>query len=111
MIDDYISAMDLGDEFYYDYDKLVYYLDSLPVGTEISDIVISEGCHNAGAEVRCIKKQGYKTVYYNPYGIPPSDTRYNDTWWELEGSEVDSYKLAKIIIKGTRYYCTRDTLE
>lgn len=109
--DNLISAIDLGDDFYNRPNELVAYLDSLPAGAEISDIVIAPGSHGEGKEVICEKREGYKTTYYNRFGIPPSDTKYNSTWWTIEGSEVDVYTLAKIITKGTKYYCTADVFE
>ena len=106
-----ISAIDLGDEYYYNHEGLKNYLDSLSTGTEIKDIVNAPGSHWAGKEVICKKAEGYKTTYYNPWGIPPSDAKYKDAWWTIAGSEVDTYTLVKIITKGTKYYCTRDVFE
>lgn len=110
-VNEIISAIDLGDEFYDKYDSLVAYLNSLPAGTELKDIVNSPGSHWAGQEVVCKKKEGYDTVYYNRFGVSPSDAKYKDTWWEISGSKTDVYTLAKIITKGTKYYCTRDVFE
>lgn len=109
--DDIISAIDLGDEFYYNPEGLKNYLDSLPSGTRIYDIVNAPGSYRAGSEVICEKSEGYKTVYYNPWGVSPADAKYNDTWWTISGSETDVFTLVKIITKGTKYYCTRDVFE
>ena len=109
--DEKLSAIDLGDEFYNDRDGLKNYLDTFPVGTRIYDIVNAPGSHWAGNEVICEKQGGYRTVYSNPWGVSPSDAKYQDTWWTLSGSEIDAYTLAKIITTGTKYYCTRDVFE
>lgn len=106
-----ISAIDLADDFYGTPKDLRNYLDSLPVGTKLTGIVNAPGSHWAGTEVICEKRGGYKTVYYNPWGVPPSDAKYRATWWSLGGSETDEFELANIILKGTKYYCTRDVFE
>lgn len=106
-----ISAIDLADEFYGSDQDLRNYLDSLPVGTKIVDIVNAPGSHWAGTEAVCEKRGGYKSVYYNRFGLSPSDTKYDSTWWSLSGSEINEFDLSKIILKGTKYYCTRDVFE
>ena len=109
--DNYISAMDLGDEYYDNFNGLVDYLNSLPVGTQLSDIVSAPGSHWAGQEAICRKEEGYETVYYNRYGLAPSDTKYKDTYWKISGSKIPVQTLAKIILDGNRYYCTADAFE
>lgn len=106
-----ISAIDLKDKYYDNRDGLVAYLDSLPVNTEIVDIVNAHGSHFDGQQAICKKCEGYETVYYNPYGVPPSDSKYKTTWWSLSGSKTHAFDIAKIILKGTRYYCTREVFE
>lgn len=106
-----ISAVDLKDEYYDNKGGLIAYLDSLPVDTKIVDIVNAPGSHFAGQESICRKCEGYDTVYYNPYGVPPSDAKYKITWWSLSGSKTHVFDIAKIILKGTKYYCTRDVFE
>lgn len=103
-----LSAMDLGDEFYDNFDGLVEYLKSLPVGTQIFDIVHAPGAHWAGEEVPVEKESGYETVYYNRFGIAPSDAKFENTWWRISASKTHEYDLAKIILQGTKYYCTAD---
>lgn len=106
-----VSAITLADDFYGSDQQLRTYLDSLPVGTKIVDIVNAPGSHWAGTEAICEKRGGYKSVNYNRFGLPPSDTKYNSTWWSLSGSEINEFDLSKIILKGTKYYCTRDVFE
>lgn len=106
-----ISATQLADDFYGDEKDLRIYLKSLPIGIEITDIVIAPGAYHAGNSVVCEKTGGYKTIYYNRYGLPPSQSKYKEVWWELNGSETNEFDLAKIILKGTKFYCTRDVFQ
>ena len=106
-----VSALDLADDFYGSSRDLENYLDSLPVGTCITDIVVAPGSPYAGHDAICEKQGGYKTAYYNPWGVPPSDAKYQTTWWSLSGAETNKFNIAKIILEGTEYYCTRDVFE
>lgn len=84
------------------------FLENLPVGTEITGIVDAPGTFGrrkyGTMETRVRKAGGYTGPYYNRFGLPPSDTKYQDTWWELSGSKTHSWEIVSIIQGKNKYY-------
>ena len=66
-------------------------LDDLPVDTIITGIRNKSGKYYFDTVIT--KEGSYKTVYYNRFGLSPSDCKYHDVYWTIGGYECPCFEV------------------